>query len=88
LFANKVLGPPKSKTGADLVQEMLKKAKESGAEAVDPSSRPSASSGSSAFIGAGFKLGSSETSPSEMVAGGSNPKPPKQFIIKVSVLTF
>merc|ERR1719158_2528796 len=79
-----VLGPLKKKTGADLVQEMLKKAKESGAEAVDPSSRSSASSGaSSAFIGAGFKLGSSETSPSEMVAGGSNPKPPKQFIIKM-----
>ena len=66
-----------------MVQEMMKKAKESGAEAVDPSSRASASSGASAFIGSGFKLGSSETSPSEMVAGASNPKPPKQFIIKV-----
>jgi len=79
-----IVGPPKKKTGADLVQAMLKKAKESGAEAVDPSSRPSGSSaGASAFMGSGFKLGSSETAPSEMIAGASKPKPPKQFIIKM-----
>jgi len=79
-----VLGPSKKKTGADLVQEMLKKAKESGAEAVDPSSRPSGSSSkSTAFVGSGFKLGSSESQPSEQVAGASKPKPPKQFIIKM-----
>ena len=78
-----VLGPSKKKTGADLVQEMLKKAKESGAEAVDPSSRATTSSGPSAFVGSGFKLGSSETAASEMVAGASKPKPPKQFIIKM-----
>jgi len=79
-----VLGPSKKKTGADLVQEMLKKAKESGAEAVDPSSRPSGSSSKpTAFVGSGFKLGSSESQPSEQVAGASKPKPPKQFIIKM-----
>ena len=66
---------------------MLKKAKESGAEAVDPSSRPSGSSGgASAFVGSGFKLGSSETAPSEMVAGASKPSAPKTFIIKVGGL--
>jgi len=79
-----VLGPSKKKTGADLVQEMLKKAKESGAEAVDPSSRASGSSSKpSAFVGSGFKLGSSESQPSEQVQGASKPKPPKQFIIKM-----
>ena len=63
---------------------MLKKAKESGAEAVDPSSRASGSSSKpSAFVGSGFKLGSSESQPSEQVQGASKPKPPKQFIIKV-----
>ena len=85
-FLIKVLGPSKKKTGADLVQEMLKKAKESGAEAVDPSSRPSGSSKPTAFVGSGFKLGSSESQPSEQVQGASKPKPPKQFIIKVSAL--
>ena len=64
---------------------MLKKAKESGAEAVDPSSRPSGSSKPTAFVGSGFKLGSSESQPSEQVQGASKPKPPKQFIIKVYI---
>lgn len=78
-----ILGPSKKKTGADLVQKMLKKAKESGAEAVDPSTRATSSGTPSAFVGSGFKLGSSETAPSEMVAGASKPKVPKQFIIKM-----
>ena len=62
---------------------MFKKAKESGAETVDPSSRAASSSGSTAFVGAGYKLGSSEGAPAEMVSGATKPKEPKQFIIKV-----
>ena len=65
------------------MQEMLKKAKDSGAEAVDPAARAASTSKSTAFVGAGFKLGSSEATPSEMVAGAKKTKPPKQFIIKV-----
>jgi len=73
-----IIGPSKKKTGANLVQEMLKKAKESGAEAVDPSSRdvPS-SSGATAFVGSGYKLGSSETAPSEMVSGSKKSETPQ-----------
>ena len=33
-----ILGPPKKKDGRDFVKEMFKKAREHGAEAVDPSS--------------------------------------------------
>ena len=62
---------------------MFKKAKESGAETVDPSSRAASSSGSTAFVGAGYKLGSSEGAAAEMVSGATKPKEPKQFIIKV-----
>ena len=32
-----ILGPPKKKDGRDFVKEMFKKAREHGAEAIDPS---------------------------------------------------
>ena len=54
-----ILGPGKKKDGADFVKHMFKKAKEHGAEAVDPGSGGAQASGSrSAFTGSGFKLGS------------------------------
>ena len=54
-----ILGPSKKKDGADFVKHMFKKAKEHGAEAVDPGSAGAQASGSrSNFTGAGYKLGS------------------------------
>ena len=35
-FLNQILGPPKKRDGRDIVKEMFKKAREHGAEAVDP----------------------------------------------------
>ena len=63
------MGPPKKK-GADFVSEMFKRARESGAEAVEGSSSsgaPGGSRGGAAFRGTAFKLGSDET-PSESVS--------------------
>ena len=53
-----ILGPAKKKDGADFVKHMFKKAKEHGAEAVDPSAGPQASGSRSVFTGAGMTLGS------------------------------
>ena len=52
------MGPAKKKDGADFVKHMFKKAKEHGAEAVDPSAGPQASGSRSVFTGAGMTLGS------------------------------
>lgn len=60
-----ILGPAKNKEnkeGADFVKQMFKRAREHGAEAVDPGAMGGPSSSSrSAFTGAGFKLGSTGT---------------------------
>ena len=58
-----ILGPSKKKDGADFVKHMFKKAKEHGAEAVDPNSGAAGGPGASrmAFTGSGFKLGSNGT---------------------------
>lgn len=85
-----ILGPSKKKEGADFVKHMFKKAKEHGAEAVDPnapggSQIGSASSRSAAFVGAGFKLGSSDADSSEVVQGPSTKKDekPREFVLKM-----
>ena len=52
-----ILGPPKKKKGEEFVKDLFKKARESGAEAVDPSTSK-AKTTSHAFTGTGFKLGS------------------------------
>jgi len=77
-----ILGPPKKK-GSEFVKDLFKKAREHGAEAVDPSNPKAGSSKSSAFTGTGFKLGSSESAPTEKVEGGHKPKPPREFILKM-----
>ena len=70
------------------MSEMFKKARESGAEAVDPSAGPSSSgrgSKKTAFTGSAFRLGSDETQ-SEMVpdARAANRMPePREFTLKV-----
>ena len=69
------MGPPKKKStdifnkkSGDFVSEMFKRARESGAEAVEPEQGAAGTSrGSAAFRGTAFKLGSDET-PSETVA--------------------
>jgi UBX domain-containing protein 1 len=57
-----ILGPTRKKEGSDFVKQMFKKARENGAEAVDPNTLAGhahgGASGSRAFSGAGFKLGS------------------------------
>ena len=69
-----ILGPPKKKKdNAELVTEMFKKARESGAEQVDPGAGPSRQGAGRAFQGTAFKLGS-DSQASEEVQGA--PKPP------------
>lgn len=81
-----ILGPPKKKDGRDFVKEMFKKAREHGAEAVDPSSMGASSSSRSAFVGTGFRLGSTEI-PSQPIgkpsdAATAQPKP-REFTLKM-----
>ncbi len=67
---------------------MFKRAREGGAEAVDPSAASSSSgaSGSRAFTGTAFKLGSDST-PSERMpdpaAGAARPEVPQEFTLKM-----
>jgi len=80
-----ILGPPKKKGGSEFVKDLFKRAREHGAEAVDPSTsggKPGGS-GASAFTGTGFKLGSSESAPTEKVEGAQKPKPPREFVLKM-----
>ena len=53
-----ILGPSKKKEGADFVKHMFKKAREHGAEAVDPGAASGQGPSRPAFTGSGFKLGS------------------------------
>ena len=85
-----ILGPPKKK-GADFVSEMFKRARESGAEAVEGSSSSGApgssrgGGGGAAFRGTAFKLGSDET-PSESVAdprAARRQAEPREFTLKM-----
>jgi len=82
-----ILGPKKD--GSKFVKHMFKKAREHGAEAVDPnSSMGQAAGGASSrptFTGSGFKLGSSEDTPSEVVQGASSKKEeePREFVLKM-----
>jgi len=79
-----ILGPAKKKDGADFVKHMFKKAKEHGAEAVDPSAGPQASGSRSVFTGAGMTLGSNDIS-SRSVQGASSKKDekPREFALKM-----
>ena len=81
-----ILGPKKD--GSKFVKHMFKKAREHGAEAVDPNSMGQAAGGASSrptFTGSGFKLGSSEDTPSEVVQGTSSKKEeePREFALKM-----
>jgi len=80
-----VLGPKKN--GAKFVKHMFKKAREHGAESVDPNSSEGQAGGSSrpTFTGSGFKLGSSEDAPSEVIQGASSKKDeePREFALKM-----
>ena len=80
-----ILGPPKKKTGAGFVKDVFKKAREAGAEAVEPgtSGTSARKPGASAFTGTGFKLGSSESDPSQKVEGARKPKV-RTFVIIIS----
>jgi len=81
-----ILGPPKKKGSSEkFVKDLFKKAREHGAEAVDPSTSKAGGSkgGASAFTGTGFKLGSSDSDPTEKVEGARKPKPPREFVLKM-----
>jgi len=78
-----ILGPPKKKTGSGFVKDVFKKAREAGAEAVEPGTSGGKKQGASAFTGTGFKLGSSETDPSQKIEGAKKPKPPREFVLKM-----
>ncbi|XP_059086981.1 NSFL1 cofactor p47-like [Tigriopus californicus] len=82
-----ILGPPRKK-GEALVKELFKKAREAGAEEVDPNA-PGGSrggAGGSSFSGTAFKLGS-ETMESEEIPppGGARrtTEPPREFTLKM-----
>ena len=81
-----ILGPKKD--GAKFVKHMFKKAREHVAESVDPNSSAGPSSMASSrptFTGSGFKLGSSEDAPTEVVQVASSEKEeePRQFALKM-----
>ena len=81
-----ILGPKKD--GAKFVKHMFKKAREHGAESVDPNSSAGPSSMASSrptFTGSGFKLGSSEDAPTEVVQGAPSEKEeePREFAFKM-----
>jgi len=79
---NVILGPGKKKENKDIVGKIFRRAKESGASEVRPGEE--GASGSRAFQGGGFRLGSSETAPSEQV-GAPMEKEPEQrtFVLKM-----
>jgi len=82
-----ILGP-KKKEGAEFVKHMFKKAREHGAESVDPNSGASGAAGGASsrptFVGSGHTLGS-ESSPSEVVQGARSKKEekPREFALKM-----
>ena len=80
-----ILGPKKKK--ANNVGDFFKAFKDAGAVPVDPSERgESSKSGTKAFSGGGFKLGSDDT-PSQAVgvsnAGAAKPAGPRTFVLKM-----
>jgi len=81
---NMILGPKKKKVGN--VGDFFKAFREAGAVPVDPSETgESSSSGTRAFSGGGFRLGSDET-PSTKIGGASAaPKvdEPRKFVLKM-----
>jgi len=82
-----ILGP-KKKEGEKFVKHMFKKAREHGAESVDPNSPAGQAGGASSrptFTGSGFKLGSTEGTSSEVVPGASSKKDekPREFALKM-----
>jgi len=80
-----ILGPKKGKE-SDFVKGIFKKAREHGAEKVDPNSSPEKAGASSrpTFAGSGFKLGSTEGAPSEKVPGTSRKEEkPREFALKM-----
>jgi len=77
---NVILGPGKKKK--DIVGKLFRKAKESGAEEVGPGE--DGPSGSRAFVGGGFRLGSSETDPSVAVGVPiAKQEKPRSFVLKM-----
>jgi len=80
-----VLGPSKKKEGADFVKHMFKRAREHGAEALDPNT-PGGSGGAArqVFMGSGFRLGSNEGT-SDVIPGAAVKKDekPREFILKM-----
>jgi len=81
-----ILGPKKGKE-SDFVKGIFKKAREHGAEAVDQNSPPGQAGASSrpTFSGSGFKLGSTEGEPTQVVPGASSKKDekPREFALKM-----
>lgn len=72
-----ILGPPKKgkkKEGASFVKDVFKKAREAGAEQLSEASTSRGAGQQSAFTGTGFKLGSSESDPSQKVEGAKKAK--------------
>merc|ERR1719414_2859081 len=79
---NVVIGPGK-KGNKDIVGKLFRRAKESGAEEVQPGSAFGSSAGTRAFVGGGFKLGG-ENTPSVAVGTPSEPvEQPRTFVLKM-----
>ncbi|CAH1786200.1 unnamed protein product, partial [Owenia fusiformis] len=74
-----IVGPGKKKNSSKLVEQMFKSAKEHGAEEVQAGSAIASHGAGPSFVGSGFKLGDSETAPSEKVRGAD--APPKQTAV-------
>jgi len=82
---NVILGPKKKKEGKFDIGNMFKAAREAGAEEVSPGDAGPSKSGTKAFHGGGFKLGSDEK-PSEAVGvqGAAQQRPEERhFVLKM-----
>lgn len=76
-----VLGPPRKKQSADkLVDTMFKAAKEHGAETVEESTSLHTNKASS-FRGAGYRLGESDTAPSDLIMGDPVNQPTSMAVV-------
>lgn len=78
-----ILGPKKTKNPEGIIKDLFQKAKEHGAQEVDPSEGAAGTSKkSSGYHGTGYRLGSGNE-PSEVIPGAPKPKETKTSILKL-----
>lgn len=77
-----IIGPAKkSRNPENVIKDLFRKAKESGAQEVDGNIQHGATSSSTAY-GTGYRLGTGKE-PTEIIKGPDRPKPPRVNILKL-----